>query len=130
MSDKRSRGHGVFWLERRHQELLPWRPFLLRFGMYLAVAVGLLYGALKLGEWGYHRYEGLEGADALVNAAMILGGMGPVNPMHTTAGKQFAAFYALFSGVFFIAIMSILLTPWVHRLLHHLHAEPEDGDSR
>ena len=127
MGRRRAGGQRILGFERRHEPLLPWSTFLLRFGVYLLIVVVLVYGALKLGEWGYHRYEGLKGADALVNAAMILGGMGPVNTMHTTAGKQFASFYALFSGLFFIAVMSILITPWVHRLLHHLHAEPDDG---
>lgn len=54
---------------------------------------------------------------------MILGGMGPVNTLHTTAGKLFAAAYALYAGVAFLATVSVLLAPIVHRILHRLHAE-------
>ncbi len=123
------RPYHLLGFERHHQPVLPWGAFLARFSIYLAVVLALIYGALKVGEWGYRHYEGLQGADAFLNAAMILGGMGPVAELHTTAGKRFAGAYALFSGLFVIGVMGILLTPWVHRLLHHLHAEPQESDS-
>ena len=54
---------------------------------------------------------------------MILGGMGPVDRMETSAGKLFSSFYALFSGLFFIAVMGVVIAPWVHRMFHVMHAE-------
>jgi hypothetical protein len=54
---------------------------------------------------------------------MILGGMGPVDPLHTNAAKIFASCYALFSGLMFIGIASVLLAPFVHRMMHRLHYE-------
>jgi hypothetical protein len=63
--------------------------------------------------------------DALVNASMILGGMGPVDPIKTDAGKYFASFYALFSGLLFIGAASIVLAPFMHRVMHRLHIEEE-----
>jgi hypothetical protein len=69
---------------------------------------------------------GLEWVDALLNASMILGGMGPVDRLETTAGKIFASFYALFSGLVFLAVASVVLAPVVHRFLHRFHVEGSD----
>jgi len=54
---------------------------------------------------------------------MILGGMGPVDPLHSSAAKLFASFYALFSGLAFIGIASLMVAPFAHRLLHRFHIE-------
>jgi hypothetical protein len=85
----------------------------------------MIAGALGIGILGYHYFEGLPWIDALVNAAMILGGMGPINELHTNGGKVFAACYALFSGLAFIVIMAVLFAPAVHRFLHRFHLESE-----
>jgi hypothetical protein len=61
--------------------------------------------------------------DSILNAAMILGGMGPVAELHTTAGKLFAAAYALFSGLMFIVVAGLLFAPVIHRFLHEFHLE-------
>ena len=68
----------------------------------------------------------LKFADALLNASMILGGMGPVDPMPNEASKYFASFYALFSGISFISTMAVLLAPVVHRAMHKFHIETEE----
>lgn len=60
---------------------------------------------------------------------MILGGMGPVNEVHSNAGKLFAGCYALFSGLVFLVVAGILFTPAVHRLLHHFHVDTEAAES-
>ena len=89
-------------------------------------------GSLALGVLGYHLLGGLSWLDALVNASMILTGMGPVDGIPTVAGKLFASFYALFSGVAFLTIVAVLLAPAVHRFLHRFHldlaGDPEDGE--
>lgn len=54
---------------------------------------------------------------------MILGGMGPVSELHTTAGKIFASVYALFSGLVFVAAAGIMFSPVLHRFLHRFHLE-------
>jgi hypothetical protein len=74
---------------------------------------------------GYHWLEGLSWLDAYLNAAMILGGMGPVAELHTASGKVFAGAYALFSGVVFLVGMGLLLAPVVHRALHRFHLDGE-----
>jgi hypothetical protein len=78
---------------------------------------------LAIGIVGYHEFEGMAWVDATVNAAMILGGMGPVNELHTNAGKLFAAAYALFSGIVFLVAIAVLLAPVVHRFLHRFHID-------
>jgi hypothetical protein len=76
-----------------------------------------------IGILGYRELEGMAWIDAILNAAMILGGMGPVDPLKTDAGKLFASFYALFSGIVFLVVASLLVAPIFHRLLHHFHLE-------
>jgi hypothetical protein len=83
-------------------------------------------GELGIGVVGYRATEGMPWLDALLNASMILGGMGPVSELHTVAGKLFASAYALFSGVAFLATVGILVAPVAHRLFHHLHLEESD----
>ncbi|HVR96123.1 MAG TPA: hypothetical protein VMW27_05885 [Thermoanaerobaculia bacterium] len=79
--------------------------------------------ALGIGVLGYHFVVGLPWLDALLNAAMLLGGEGPLAPTPTAAGKLFASFYALFSGLVFVTIAGLVLAPAMHRLLHRFHLE-------
>ena len=86
----------------------------------------LLAAALVIGTLGYHYLGELPWLDAVLNASMILTGMGPVDPMRTNAAKFFAAAYALFSGLVFITTMAIALAPAFHRILHRFHADERD----
>lgn len=100
------------------------RPaFARRIALHLVVVAALLGGALGLGMWGYSHFEGLDWRDAFLNAAMLLGGMGPIHTPLTNGGKIFAGCYALFAGLVFIAAAGILLAPVVHRVLHLFHWE-------
>ena len=112
--------------EHRTEPLLPRRKFLRRLAMHGLAAGGVVAVSLSLGILGYHFLAGLSWIDALLNAAMILTGEGPVDPMRTATAKLFASFYALFSGVVFLAIWSILVVPVAHRLLHRLHLEGKE----
>lgn len=76
-----------------------------------------------LGVLGYHFFEDIGWIDSLLNASMILGGMGPVTELKTDAGKIFASFYALFSGIVFLVTVGIIFAPIVHRFLHKLHID-------
>ena len=93
-----------------------------------AIAAGVVLGSLGIGMGGYAHYEGLAWRDAFLNAAMILGGMGPVKTDLSEGGKLFAGLYALYSGVVFIAVAGLLLGPPVHRLMHHVHWGDDDAD--
>jgi len=111
--------------EHRTDPLLPRHTFVGRVAFYAGVASLLVGGALGFGVVGYHYLGGLPWIDALVNASMILGGMGPVDPISSHVGKLFASFYALFSGLLFIGVASLLLAPFVHRIMHKLHIDDE-----
>ncbi|MCZ2113902.1 MAG: hypothetical protein LC131_08725 [Anaerolineae bacterium] len=115
--------------ERRHQPLLPLAAFLRRQLKFTLIALSVILGSLGAGMAGYHFFEGMNWVDSLLNASMILGGMGPVNPMATTAGKVFASIYALYSGVIFLVVAGILFVPGFHRLLHHFHLETDETPS-
>jgi hypothetical protein len=80
-----------------------------------------------LGVLGDHYLEGLAWIDALVNASMLLGGMGPVDALHTVAGKLFASFYALYSGIIFLVVVGVIFAPLYHRFLHRFHLEVDDS---
>jgi len=112
--------------EHRKQPLLSRLEFLKRVGRHGLVALGVLVFGLGGGVLGYHYVAGLSWIDSLLNASMILGGMGPVDPLKTDCAKLFASFYALFSGLAFIGIISVLLAPFVHRMLHRFHAEERE----
>ena len=86
--------------------------------------------ALSIGVAGYHFIAGLAWIDALLNASMILTGMGPVDVLRSNAAKVFASLYALFSGVVFISLMGLLLSPIAHRVLHKFHLSDEDMNDK
>ena len=111
--------------EHRTDPLLPSHRFLWRVLGFLALSAATIGAALGIGVVGYHYLGGLPWIDALVNASMILGGMGPVDPIVSDAGKYFASFYALFSGLLFIGAASLAVAPFVHRIMHKLHLDDE-----
>ena len=115
--------------ERKSHALLSPRAFRRRMLRMAGLALALVVLALTVGAAGYRGFEGLSWLDATLNAAMILTGMGPVDPVRTTEGKLFAIAFALFSGVVFLTIVALILAPIGHRLLHHFHLE-DDGDAQ
>jgi len=115
------------WFEHRHEPLLPRTAFLRRLLQYGALAIAIVIGSLGVGVLGYHFVARFSWIDALMNAAMILGGMGPVNELGTDGSKLFASFYALFSGIVFLIAFGLLMAPVFHRLLHHFHLEMDSG---
>ena len=114
--------------ERRGEPLAHPIVFLLRMLRSLSLAGAIIFGSLFLGMIGYHAIAGLPWIDALLNASMILSGMGPVDSLSTPQAKLFASFYALYSGVVFLVAAGVFVAPAVHRLLHHLHLEQDERD--
>jgi hypothetical protein len=110
--------------EHRTAPLLPFRVFLRRLLRRAALVAVLVGASLGAGVLGYHRLAGLPWIDALLNASMILSGMGPVNELHSDAAKLFASVYALFSGVVFITSIGVVGAPIFHRFLHKFHLGP------
>ncbi len=115
--------------EHRFQPMLPRAAFLKRLSKHALVSAAIVFGSLLLGVLGYHFLGRLAWIDALVNASMLLGGMGPVDTLTTIAGKLFASFYALYSGIIFLLAAGIIFAPVFHRLLHHFHLESGSGAS-
>ncbi|MDE2616349.1 MAG: hypothetical protein KGL73_04905 [Burkholderiales bacterium] len=109
--------------ESRKQAPLPHASFVRRILWHLFLALALLLLSLLAGMAGYVYFERLSGLDAFLNAAMLLGGMGPVHLPITTGGKLFAGCYALYAGLVFIVTAALLFTPILHRLLHKFHWE-------
>ena len=107
--------------ERKHQPPVSRAQFTRRLAWHGGGAVALLLVSLGGGMLGYMRLEGLSPLDAFLNAAMLLGGMGPVDLPKTAGGKFFAGCYALYAGLLFIAITALVLSPVLHRVLHHFH---------
>jgi hypothetical protein len=112
--------------EHRLQPLVPRRVFVARVSRHALAALALVGGTLAVGMAGYHWLEDLPWIDAYVNAAMILGGMGPVSALHTTGGKVFAGTYALFAGIVFLVGVSVVFAPIVHRAMHRFHIADEE----
>jgi hypothetical protein len=113
--------------EHKSEPLAAHNTYLLRQVTYVGVALGVVGVGLGIGIVGYRVTEHMAWIDAALNAAMILGGMGPVQELRTHSGKLFAIFYSLFSGVLFLVAVGVMIAPAVHRLLHSLHLE---GDSK
>jgi len=98
------------------------RPVLVRrLMLHTLIALGLITFSIAVGMAGYHGLEHLPWLDAFLNASMLLGGMGPVNPPVTDGGKLFAGIFALYAGLVFIVTAALLFTPLLHRLMHRFH---------
>jgi hypothetical protein len=112
--------------ERREEKLLPFPRFIRRMVETCILAATVVSIALAVGLLGYHFIGRLNWIDSLLNASMILTGMGPVNPMTSAAAKVFASVYALFSGVVFLSSVGFILSPIFHRMMHKFHLDPDD----
>ena len=120
----------MFKYERKKSPLLPVRKFYQRLAYNLFLASVIILLSLGIGIWGYVQLAGLNFTSALENAAMILGGMGPVDPMPNNASKYFASFYALFSGISFLSTIAILIAPVLHRAMHRFHIETDEDENK
>ena len=116
-------GDLIMRFEHRHEPLLPKHLFLHRLGRHALIAVAIVGTSLAIGVVGYHALEGWSWLDSLLEASMILAGMGPVHELKTDGGKLFATFYALYSGVALLTTIGVLFVPIAHRFLHHFHLE-------
>jgi len=109
--------------EDRHTPPLPPKRFVQRMAVHVAFAAGLVGVSLLAGMWGYAHYEHLAWRDAFLNTAMLLGGMGPVDPLRSNGGKVFAGIFALYAGMVFLVVAGLLLVPLIHRIAHLFHFE-------
>ncbi len=112
--------------ERKYHPLALPSVFAKRVFVSLFVSGSLIFAMLCIGIAGYHWIAKLNWIDSLLNAAMILGGMGPVDPLPNNAAKVFASFYALLSGLVFVGAAGVMLSPLFHRILHAFHIDDRD----
>lgn len=110
-----------FKFENHNNALLPFSEFLKRFMKFALYAFALTVFSVGIGTIGYKILGHMGWIDGFYNACMILTGMGPVAVLTDNAGKLFASFYALFSGIAFLTTVAVLFAPIVHRFLHALH---------
>ena len=114
--------------ENRFAPPVPRAVFLRRMAAHFALAAALVLLSIAAGMEGYHHFERLGWRDAFLNATMLLGGEGPVESPSSAGGKVFAGLYALYSGLVFVVVMGVILTPVLHRTLHKFHWEGEADD--
>lgn len=114
-----------FNFEHKRQEVLPLPQFILRLGKYLVFSLVLIAFSLLLGILGYHFFGKLNLIDSFHMSCMILTGMGPVEEMTSTSAKIFSSLFALYSGIAFLSITAVFLSPIIHRIMHILHVESE-----
>ena len=115
--------------EHHTEALLPRELFLRRVARHATIGATILLVVLGIGIGGYMGFAHFKLIDAFLNAAMLLGGMGPVGDLPNDGAKFFAGCYALFAGLIFIGVVSVMLAPVAHRLLHTLHLQ-EASDER
>ncbi len=116
--------------ERRHENLLPRSKFLKRVLKYALISLSLIIVSLLVGMTGYRMFEGFSWVDSFLNAAMLMGGMGPANTLRTDNGKIFAGIYALYCGMVLIIAVGIFAAPIIHRFLHRFHLDAEEKSSK
>ena len=116
--------------ERHHEKLLSRPAFLRRVVKYALIALGFILISLLAGVIGYHQIENMPWIDAFLNAAMLMGGMGPVGTLQTDAGKLFAGIYALYCGMVLLIAVGIAAAPIAHRFLHYFHLSNERNEEQ
>jgi hypothetical protein len=116
--------------EHKSEPLASRTAFIKRMIASFGVSITMIAVALGIGVCGYHWTADLSWLDSLLNASMILGGMGPVDRLVTNGAKLFASAYAIFSGLMFISVMGVILAPMIHRIIHRFHLDDGDQDGQ
>ncbi len=110
----------------KQKKLAPVSVFIKRLGFSIIISSLFILVTLAMGIAGYHWIAGFGWVDSLLNASMILGGMGPVGELQTNGAKIFASIYALLSGLVFVGVMGVIISPILHRMLHRFHIDEGD----
>ncbi|MEO8087109.1 MAG: hypothetical protein ABI763_09840 [Bacteroidota bacterium] len=118
----------MFLFERLDKPLLSKAKFYRRLVNNSMIALIILFISLSIGISGYMVFAHLKFVDSVLNASMILGGMGPVDVLPNDASKYFASAYALFSGVTILSVVGVLFAPLLHRIMHRYHLETDEEE--
>jgi len=111
--------------ERRDQPLLPKAQFYLRIQRAVMLTFGILLATVLAGASGLHSLEHIDWIDAILNAVFIMTGLGLTVTLQTAAAKVFTSVYAILSAIIFFSGIMIILSPLIHRALHHFHLDLE-----
>jgi hypothetical protein len=111
--------------EHRHQPLITWSQFYLRILRCVTVTAVCLLLTVLVGAIGYRSFEHLSWVDAILNAVLVMTGLGLTVTLQTTAAKIFTSIYAILSAIVFFAGIAVLFSPLIHRALHHFHLDLE-----
>ena len=115
--------------EHKSQKLASASTYRKRIGKNVLIAFIILVLSLFIGIVGYkYTVPEFDWYDSLLNASMILSGMGPIIDAKITltpSAKIFASFYALFSGISFLSTFGLLIAPVLHRFFHKMHIESD-----
>src|SRR4030095_10216660 len=114
--------------ERLLEPVSSWDRFVRRVFTHFGIVILVIGVSLAVGMGGYRYFERMEWIDAFLNAAMLLGGMGPIETKFTWGGKLFAGLYALYAGMVVLVAAGILGAPVFHRFLHRLHLDEDESD--
>ena len=109
--------------EHHKEPLVSKKVFIQRVARCVMVSSLLLTGSILIGAGVYHYVEGFSWVDAMMNAIMIMTGLGLVDTLHTTPAKIFTCFYAILTAVVFYMVLAIIFAPLIHRFLHEFHLE-------
>lgn len=112
--------------ETKNQPLLPARHFTRRMLMHLLYALLLMLATVLIGVLAHLWLEPITWHDAVLNTALIVGGIGPYIVPESIAGKVFLAAYGMFIGLVFVATLGLILAPLAHRIIHKFHLDDED----
>jgi hypothetical protein len=98
--------------------------FVQRVWKHTAMAGAVIVVSLAIGVVGFQIFEPQpDWTDSYLNAAMLLGGMGPIDAKELSpVGKIFEATYALYCGIVLVGVMAIMLTPFLNRIIRKLDA--------
>ena len=115
--------------ESRTEAVISSRQFRFRLMRHGLAACLLLIASSLFGVLGHLYFEPhIPLHDAIFNATLLLGGVGPVILPESIGGKLFFAAYGLYVGLVFVASIGLILAPIAHRLLHRFHFDDADDD--
>ena len=120
----------LFRFERQHENLLPRRQFAARVAMFVILGIFIEILAILMGSLGFHFLGGLSWLDGMLNATMVITGNGPAFEPHTTGAKIFQIIFSLGGVILFVLVLSVILAPVLHRVLHHFHLAPDESTSK
>lgn len=120
----------LFKFERQHEHLLPRRQFAARMVMFVILGIIIEAAAILIGSLGFHYFGGLSWLDGVLNATMVITGNGPAFEPHIEGAKIFQIIFSIGGVITFILVLSVILAPVLHRVLHHFHLAPDESTSK